>query len=211
MKPQDFWNLFADGLTPAEFVYPMQCTDPEECVGRYFAARPTVYGVVRRKTWRETFEAERQFTHEVVASGLIAYLEETREEWEPLLEQMALEEEAQRQAAAAIAAARPPETPAPAAITAMPPAEEPAGGDVPAEASVAEFEPQSVVPPLTPECVVEEPVPFESLPPEPAPASPEESLAVARESDDPVVPLPDVVEHELQETHGPNEVPAEGS
>jgi hypothetical protein len=83
MEPIDFWNIYMQGMRPADFMSAFDETDPVVCVTEYVRQRPAFYGIVRQRNWRETFAAgEPQFTRESVRAALITHLEETRPEWE---------------------------------------------------------------------------------------------------------------------------------
>ncbi len=83
MEPKDFWNTYMQGIRPADFMSAFDEADPAMCVTEYVRQRPALYGIVRRRNWRETFvSGEPQFTRESVRAGLITHLEETRPEWE---------------------------------------------------------------------------------------------------------------------------------
>lgn len=56
--------------------------DPWRCVEWFLAQRPSVFGIVRRHSWSETFAADVQHHRESVIAGIAAHLENTRSEWE---------------------------------------------------------------------------------------------------------------------------------
>jgi len=133
MEPNEFWNTYMQGIRPADFMSAFDEADPAMCVTEYVRQRPSFYGIVRRRNWRETFvPGEPQFTRESVRAGLINYLEETRTEWESVSaeirhrrqeERKRRIEEATRAREAAAAAAPPPvpePAPAPPAASAEP-------------------------------------------------------------------------------------------
>ncbi len=145
MEPKDFWNTYMPGMGPADFMAAFDVPDPGQCVSEYVRQRPSFYGIVRQRTWKDTFAAGGvQHTREVVRGALASYLEETREEWEPVAneararrieERRRRAEEAARardEAAARAAAAKAAEEAAAAARaaeeTAEPPAQEDAAG-----------------------------------------------------------------------------------
>ena len=123
MEPKDFWNIYMQGIRPADFMSAFDEADPTMCITEYVRQRPALYGIVRRRNWRETFVAgEPQFTRESVRAGLITHLEETRPEWESVSaeirqrrqeERRRRVEEATRAREAVAAAPSPPPAPAP--------------------------------------------------------------------------------------------------
>lgn len=88
MKQQDFWKLYMGDTSPAEFMSRFQSRNPSRVVDRHVRRMPGVYGIVRQQSWRDTFLAPEQFTRERVISGLTAYLEETRTEWEAAIKDL---------------------------------------------------------------------------------------------------------------------------
>lgn len=87
MEPLEFWTTYGDNTPPADFVWQYGKGNLHTAVDTYLRQRPSVFGIVRRDTWRSTFKAKNQFNREYVVSGLTAYLEETEEEWRPLVEE----------------------------------------------------------------------------------------------------------------------------
>lgn len=87
MEPLEFWTTYGDNTPPADFVWHYGKGNLHAAVDAYLLQRPSVFGIVRRDTWRSTFKAKNQFNREYVASGLTAYLEETEEAWRPLVEE----------------------------------------------------------------------------------------------------------------------------
>lgn len=73
-----------------------EARSPVWCVDRYLAQVGDFYGLVRCQTWRDTFSADYQWQKAEVRIALIAYLEETREEWEPVMAELEKELEAKR-------------------------------------------------------------------------------------------------------------------
>ena len=119
MEPQDFWNTYMQGIRPADFMSAFDEADPTMCVTEYVRQRPALYGIVRRRNWRETFVAgEPQYTRESVRAALITHLEETRPEWESVSAEIRhrrqeerrrrIEEATRREAVAATAPPPPP-------------------------------------------------------------------------------------------------------
>jgi hypothetical protein len=88
MEPKQFWETYMHGIRPADFMSAFDVNDPVLCVSEYVRQRPSFYGIVRRRTWTETFvPGEPQFSRESVRSALITYLEETRSDWEIVAEE----------------------------------------------------------------------------------------------------------------------------
>jgi hypothetical protein len=131
MEPKDFWNIYMQGMRPADFMSAFDEADPAMCVTEYVRQRPSFHGIVRRRNWRETFvPGEPQFTRESVRAGLITHLEETRPEWEAVSAEVRQRrqedrrrrvEEATRAREAAAVAAVPAPVPEPEAVTATAP------------------------------------------------------------------------------------------
>jgi hypothetical protein len=82
MEIQDFWNTYSGGLAPAELVWRFGKGDPVAGVKAYIQARPAMYGILCKGTWKETFSVHEQFNRERVAAALLTHLEMTRDEWE---------------------------------------------------------------------------------------------------------------------------------
>jgi hypothetical protein len=88
MKPKEFWMEYMGDQTPVEFMARFQSHNTVRVVERHVRRMPSLYGIVRRKTWHDTFLAREQLTRARVAVGLAAYLEEMRPEWEPVVKDM---------------------------------------------------------------------------------------------------------------------------
>lgn len=86
MEPQDYWQEYVGTDTPLAFMGRYESNNPARCVEKYMARLPHLFGIVRRQSWQATFAQEDQLRAGPVAAGLSAYLEATREEWEPALE-----------------------------------------------------------------------------------------------------------------------------
>ena len=74
--------------TPLEFMARFQSHNTVRVVERHVRRMPSLYGIVRRKTWHDTFLAREQLTRARVAVGLAAYLEEMRPEWEAVVKDL---------------------------------------------------------------------------------------------------------------------------
>jgi hypothetical protein len=81
MELKDFWTIYVGEESPADFMQRHGTQSPEEGVARFMEQHPDVLGIMRRNSWKETFQAPVQFTCESVSRALITYLEETREQW----------------------------------------------------------------------------------------------------------------------------------
>lgn len=79
--PQDFWKEYVGNLTPSAFLKIAGVYSPYRAVEKHLRKLSTVYGIVRRGTWKETFSQPIQFTFEEVYWGIIAYLKQTESEW----------------------------------------------------------------------------------------------------------------------------------
>lgn len=99
MEPQEFWNTYTQDIQPADFVWRYGRGEVTAAVEEYLRQRPSLFGIVRRATWRETFRAAQQFNREFVYTGIREYLESTEEEWRPKVEE-AREQEARMRAEA---------------------------------------------------------------------------------------------------------------
>ncbi|HPO12804.1 MAG TPA: hypothetical protein PLI09_05120 [Candidatus Hydrogenedentes bacterium] len=95
MNAQDFWERYVGEYTPAEFMARYQSRNPRRCAERYVSRLPSMYGIVRQRTWRKTFISSVQHVRESVVAGLTVYLEQTRPEWEQALAERAEREQAE--------------------------------------------------------------------------------------------------------------------
>lgn len=82
MKLEDFWKHYVGEETPLVFMERHGGGNPPDCVARYLDGRGHVFGLMRRSSWRETFESDPQHKRHEVACALETYLECNREEWE---------------------------------------------------------------------------------------------------------------------------------
>ncbi len=94
MNAKEFWERYVGEYTPAEFMSRYQSRNPRRCAERYVSRLPSMYGIVRQRTWRKTFLAPVQHVRDSVVAGLTAYLEQTRPEWEQALAERAEREQA---------------------------------------------------------------------------------------------------------------------
>lgn len=99
MEPQEFWNTYVQDIQPEDFVWRYGRGKVTAAVDEYLRQRPSLFGIVRRTTWRATFRADHQFTREFVSTGIREYLESTEEDWRPKVEE-AREQEARMRAEA---------------------------------------------------------------------------------------------------------------
>lgn len=82
-----FWRTYVGETTPLEFMNRGTSPDIAACVEAYVAGLPVLYGIVRRRAWKDTFEAPWQYRRGEVAAALQAKLEATETEWRPHLNQ----------------------------------------------------------------------------------------------------------------------------
>lgn len=82
MTVEECWQTYVGDVSPEEFVREFDSRDPAECARQYVEARGVVYGIVRRRLWRDTFGADDQHSRDTVTNLIAARLEETREAWE---------------------------------------------------------------------------------------------------------------------------------
>lgn len=101
MEPTAFWEIYVQNDAPADFVWNYGKGNLQEAVEEYLRQRPALFGIVRRKSWRETFMAREQYSRQYVRTGLIAYLEDTEEIWRPRVEEARQAEARARQEAKA--------------------------------------------------------------------------------------------------------------
>lgn len=87
MEPLHFWNTYVQDVAPADFVWRYGKGDIQVAVEQYLQQRPSVFGIVRKGTWKDTFGAECQLNKQSVYTGLSAYLYETEEEWRSRVEE----------------------------------------------------------------------------------------------------------------------------
>ncbi len=96
MEIQDFWNIYAGGYSPAEFVWRFGKGNAAVSVKEYTNSCPAMYGIVRSNTWKETFATAEQYNRERVSAALLTHLELTRETWESHVQEYAATEAAAR-------------------------------------------------------------------------------------------------------------------
>ncbi len=80
-EPKDFWQQYVGSMTPSAFLKISGVYSPYRAVEKHLRKLSTFYGIVRRNTWKETFNEPLQFTFEEVYWEIIAYLKETENEW----------------------------------------------------------------------------------------------------------------------------------
>ena len=149
MEPKEFWDTYAQGMSPADFMSAFDEPDPGRCVNVFVRQRPAFYGIVRSRTWKDTFApGAPQLNRERVIAAMTTHLEETRDDWEAAAAMARQEREEWRVRRAEQAAARKAAEEAEAArLAAMPPPE-----PVPAETPAAAAEtPATETPPAPPE------------------------------------------------------------
>ena len=84
---EGFWAAYVGNLTPLEFMNRQYVPEIDEAVAAYVAGLPQVFGIVRRQSWREAFEAPIQFRKEEIIAAMVEKLEATEAEWRPQLNQ----------------------------------------------------------------------------------------------------------------------------
>lgn len=82
MTVTEFWDTYAAGMPPVDFVWQYGQGDPCLAVQEYLRHRPAFYGIIRRDSWETTFDAAMQYDREQVAAALLTHLEITRDAWE---------------------------------------------------------------------------------------------------------------------------------
>jgi len=87
LNPAEIWRMYVGTRTPLEFMNSFHTPEPRDCAEAFVGRLPHVFGVMRRQTWRESFESPMQLGRELVAGAIWSHLEETREDWEPYLNQ----------------------------------------------------------------------------------------------------------------------------
>ena len=174
MEPQEFWNTYVQDIQPEDFVWRYGRGKVTAAVDEYLRQRPSLFGIVRRATWRATFRANHQFTLEFVSTGIREYLESTEEDWRPKVEE-AREQEARLKAEAKARA----EAEALALAVARVEAEARARAEaerlkaMTPDAEHAPGTPEDTVPAVSAqEQATAEPVPAEPMPAEPVPVEP---------------------------------------
>jgi len=85
MDAEAMWATYVGDETALAFMSRYASTDPVVCVAEYLDDRPGVYGIVRRDSWKATFEHADQFNREAVTCALAEYLEQNRDSWETQL------------------------------------------------------------------------------------------------------------------------------
>jgi len=89
MEIQDFWNTYTGNLTPAELVWQFGKGDPITAIWAFRKHSPSMYGILRRNTWQETFASKEQYNRERIGFALITYLEINRDAWEEQVKELA--------------------------------------------------------------------------------------------------------------------------
>lgn len=88
MNPNDMWQAYMGNTQPVSLFERFQTHDAWTCAQQAAQQLPALYGIVRRRTWRDSFQPGEQFTRETVAVALWQHLEDTREDWEPNLPEL---------------------------------------------------------------------------------------------------------------------------
>ncbi|MBI2433084.1 MAG: hypothetical protein HYV26_09460 [Candidatus Hydrogenedentes bacterium] len=88
MTPEQCWYEYVGNELPETFLRRIGGRDPGACVRLFMGRLPHVYGLSLRGTWRRTFAAGEQQPKTLVGNYLVAYLEETREQWEPVVQDL---------------------------------------------------------------------------------------------------------------------------
>lgn len=91
LTPEGFWRVYVGEASPLTFMNRLHSPDPQEAAAEYVGKLPHIWGIVRRYTWKSSFEAPWQFRKEEIATALAAHLEATEAEWRPRLDQSAPE------------------------------------------------------------------------------------------------------------------------
>lgn len=87
LSVDDFWRVYVGEITPLEFMNRMYSPEIDACVEAYVNELPDLFGIVRRQSWRDSFEAPTQFRRGEVAAAICEKLEKTEAEWRPHLNQ----------------------------------------------------------------------------------------------------------------------------
>jgi len=87
LTPEGFWRLYVGEASPLTFMNRLHSPDPREAAEEYVAKLPHLWGIVRRYTWKSSFEAPWQFRKGEIAAALTAHLEATEDEWRARLDQ----------------------------------------------------------------------------------------------------------------------------
>lgn len=94
LSPEGFWRAYVGEASPLTFMNRLHSPDPREAATEYVLKLPHLWGIVRRYTWKASFEAPWQFRKEEIIAALAAHLEATEAEWLPRLDQSAPDEPA---------------------------------------------------------------------------------------------------------------------
>lgn len=87
LSVDDFWQAYVGDISPLEFMNRMYSPEIDACVEAYVNALPDLFGIVRRQTWKASFEAPTQFRRGEIAAAIAEKLEKSEAEWRPHLNQ----------------------------------------------------------------------------------------------------------------------------
>lgn len=87
LSVDEFWQIYVGNATPLEFMNRLTTPEIDGAVDEYVNALPDLFGIVRRQSWKLSFEAPIQFRRGEVASAIREKLEKTEAEWRPHLNQ----------------------------------------------------------------------------------------------------------------------------
>ena len=91
MDTKQYWQAYVGEDTPQDFLRKMGARDPEAAVAVHMQRLPSVFGLAQRdSSWVKTFSAPEQPSRSMVNGLLVSYLEETRETWEPEVQDLPL-------------------------------------------------------------------------------------------------------------------------
>lgn len=82
------WQAYLGNTNPVSLFNRFRTKDAWECARRAAEELPSLYGILRRRSWKDSFQPGPQYTREMVCVGLFQHLEDTREDWEPSLPQV---------------------------------------------------------------------------------------------------------------------------
>jgi hypothetical protein len=88
MNTNEMWQAYLGDTTPVSIFERYQTHDAWEAAQRAADDLPDVFGILRRGTWKDSFQQGEQYNRETVAVALWQHLEETREDWEPSLPEL---------------------------------------------------------------------------------------------------------------------------
>jgi hypothetical protein len=87
MNTKDYWKLFTNDQSPADFVWQYGRGDSIVAVEAFLQSYPNFMGIMRTGSWKETFASEEPLHRDTLRFALRFFLEERRSDWESKIEE----------------------------------------------------------------------------------------------------------------------------